>query len=455
MRRFIVPGVVLALLLALLPVSAVAKSGDGRALNAHAKELLAQAIAEGRSTVEIIVASKVGNGDNAASALAGLGANIRSKDNQVGYVLAIIDTAKVSAAADLADIEAIDLDELIALEPPLDPDGIGTDWTATPPGPTTPRENPYMPTRDIGAPQFVAANPTYDGRGVTIGILDTGIDLLTPELQTAKNLDGTSTRKIINWVNRNDPLSGLDPSWVNMATQVSVVGGSFTAGGATYTGVAADGTYRFGAFKESDISAASEYGIDCGADLNRNGICNESFAVLWRTADNLVWVDTNGDRNFTGASAMTDYKVNYEIGQFGTDNPSTPTRETVPFTIETNGKDKFVNIGVVGAAHGTHVAGIAAGKGFFGGGYNGAAPEAKIVSVRVCVFGNSCTAAGLIDGMVFAAKQANVDVINMSIGGLPALNDGNNARAALYNRLIEQSNAQMFISAGNSGPGLN
>jgi subtilisin family serine protease len=101
------------------------------------------------------------------------------------------------------------------------------------------------------------------------------------------------------------------------------------------------------------------------------------------------------------------------------------------------------------------VAGIAAGRHFFGGAMNGAAPEAQIVSVRVCVFGNSCTSAGLIDGMIYAEKQANVDVINMSIGGLPALNDGNNARAILYNRLIDQSKAQMFISAGNSGPGHN
>ena len=43
----------------------------------------------------------------------------------------------------------------------------------------------------------------------------------------------------------------------------------------------------------------------------------------------------------------------------------------------------------------------------------------------------------------------------MSIGGLPALNDGNNARAALYNRLINDYGVQMFISAGNSGPGVN
>ena len=57
--------------------------------------------------------------------------------------------------------------------------------------------------------------------------------------------------------------------------------------------------------------------------------------------------------------------------------------------------------------------------------------------------------------MIYVAKQANVDVINMSIGGLPALNDGNNTRAVLYDRLIEQYNVQMFISAGNSGPGMN
>ena len=101
------------------------------------------------------------------------------------------------------------------------------------------------------------------------------------------------------------------------------------------------------------------------------------------------------------------------------------------------------------------MAGIVAGNGLFGGAMSGAAPGAKLVSVRVCLFIAGCTAHALIEGMIYAAKQANVDVINMSIGGLPALNDGNNSRCVLYDRLIEQSNVQMFISAGNSGPGEN
>ena len=75
--------------------------------------------------------------------------------------------------------------------------------------------------------------------------------------------------------------------------------------------------------------------------------------------------------------------------------------------------------------------------------------------MRVCLFIAGCTAHALIEGMIYAAKTANVDVINMSIGGLPSLNDGNNARAVLYDRLIDKYDVQMFISAGNSGPGEN
>ena len=86
---------------------------------------------------------------------------------------------------------------------------------------------------------------------------------------------------------------------------------------------------------------------------------------------------------------------------------------------------------------------------------SGAAPGAKLISVRACLFVAGCTNHALIEGMIYAVKTARVDVINMSIGGLPALNDGNNARAEIYNRLIEQYKVQLFFSAGNSGPGMN
>ena len=115
----------------------------------------------------------------------------------------------------------------------------------------------------------------------------------------------------------------------------------------------------------------------------------------------------------------------------------------------------FVDIGIVSGAHGSHVAGITAANDMFGGAMDGQAPGAKLVSARACAFGPGCTAAALTDGMAELAANRGVDVINMSIGGLPALNDGNNARAALYNRIIDELGVQLVISAGNSGNALN
>ena len=83
---------------------------------------------------------------------------------------------------------------------------------------------------------------------------------------------------------------------------------------------------------------------------------------------------------------MTDYKVRCDVGYFGTDNPATPVAERMPFVVQTDGKTKFVNIGIVSAQHGSHVAGIVAGNSLFGGAMSGEAPGAKIVSVRACMF---------------------------------------------------------------------
>jgi subtilisin family serine protease len=451
-RRVVVLGLILSLLLGFAaPLASPLAAAPPARLSKHDRELLAEARVHGDTTVIMLIAAQPGANRTVATGLNGLGASVLYRDDDVSYIRARVPINKAEAASALNGVQAANLDEIIPLDDPR-PEADPNTPAVDPPGPGTPPQNAYMPTQDIGAPQFVAANPSFDGRGVKIGIVDTGVDLVTPELQSAKLIDGTSVRKIIDWKTYTDPLTDNDPTWINMQDQVS--GSTFTYHGVTYTAPAA-GSYRIGLFNEASLGAGSEYGIGCGADLNRDGACNQIFAVLWNTTSNNVYVDANLNHSFADEPAMTDYKVRYDTGTFGVDNPATAVRESVPFVVQTDGQNKFVNIGIVSGAHGTHVAGIAAGKGFFGGAFNGAAPEAQIVAVRACLFVSGCTAHALIEGMIYLEKQANVDVINMSIGGLPALNDGNTTRDLLYNRLINQYKAQMFLSAGNDGPGVN
>jgi hypothetical protein len=428
-------------------VGAVEAARPGASLmGAAADARLEKAAAEGRSTVTLLIAAKPGANSQVAAGLAKLGAVVRYREDSIGYLRVRMPIDKVSAVSKLAGVQSVDVDEVIPI-PDVRPDGAVAPTPQTPPGASTPNNNPYMPIGDTGASQFMAAHPTWDGRGVTIGIVDTGVTLDHPSLLTTT----TSEAKIIDWVTATDPFDDGDPTWVDMSALVS--GATFAFNSQTYTAPYA-GTFRIGVFNERDERLGGEVGRDVNRDGNPTG-SSGLFAVLWDTVTGVVWVDTNQNLNFADDMPMRDYKVNRDINYFGTDNPATAIAERMPFVVQTDLKNIVVNIGIVSGAHGSHVAGIAAANQLFGGAMSGGAPGAKIVSARACLFIAGCTAHALIEGMIFVAKQSNVDVINMSIGGLPALNDGNNTRATLYNRLIEQYNVQMFISSGNEGPGLN
>jgi subtilisin family serine protease len=428
------------------------------ALGSHDAKLLAEAEAKKAPTVTLIVATDKGEAKDVADDLKALGAAVTERYDSIGYVLAKVPTSKVLKAATLPGVSAVDLDETIQLPDPTPEVAPGgkkaAKQAATLPGPgaDTPAANPYMPTHEIGAVDFVREHPEWDGRGITIGIMDSGVDLGHPALQKTT----TGERKIVDWVTATDPLE--DATWRAMIT--AVTGPTFTASGATWKAPA--GTYRFNRFSES-ITANS----DPAGDVNRDGDRTDAFGILYDPATHNIWVDTNQNNDFTDDALMRPYKEKFDVGYFGTDNPATAVAERMPFVVEYRedvdtapvggpGLVDYVNIGIVESTHGTHVAGITAANDMLGNGaFDGAAPGAKLVSARACSWGGGCTYAALTTGMADLVINRKVDVINMSIGGLPALNDGNNARAELYNNLITTYGVQMFISAGNSGPGLN
>ncbi|UWE08419.1 S8 family serine peptidase [Actinacidiphila bryophytorum] len=431
--------------------------------------LLAKAKADGDKNVTFMIAGKPGSTAEITSRLHAQGASVGQTYDQLGYVRATVPTAKadaaIGAAQKLPSVLAIDLRQEIKLDDPTP----AADTTATAsrhpgkpaatyPGPDrhTPAKNPYQPAFETGAVDFVKDHPSADGRGITIGILDSGVDVGHPALQKTT----TGERKIVDWVTSTDPILDGDATWRPMVTAVS--GPSFTASQRTWTAPA--GSYLFSTFAE-----AATKGGDMLGDLNRDGDTTDVWGVLYDPAAGTVRVDLDNDGDFGDDTAMKPYKDGYQIGHFGTDNPATAISESIPFTVEIRkdvpmdpyggtwvGKTAdFVNIGLVQSEHGTHVAGITSANGLFGGKMNGAAPGAKIVSSRACTWSGGCTNIALTEGMTDLVVNHHVDVVNMSIGGLGALNDGASARDLLYQQLIDTYGVQLVISAGNDGPGVN
>jgi hypothetical protein len=445
--------------------SAAAKLGSDDA------DLLAAAKADGDKNVTMMIATAPGSTEQVAQQLDAVkGGSVGRTYDKLGYVRATVPTAKadsaIAAAAKLSSVHAIDLRQEIALDDPTPSADTASaaksankataSTTYSAPNKNTPAVNPYNPSFETGAVDFVKKNPKADGRGITIGILDSGVDLGHPALQKTT----TGERKIVDWVTSTDPIVDGDQTWRPMITPVS--GPNFTYGGLSWT--APTGSYEISTFRESYTT-----GGDAAGDANRDGDTTDSWGVLYDPAAGTVTVDLNNNHDFGDDAPMKPYKDGYQIGYFGTDNPATDVVERQPFVVQISkdvpmdpyggswvGKTAdFVNIGVIESEHGTHVAGITAANGLFGGKMNGEAPGAKLVSSRACTWSGGCTNVALTEGMIDLVANRGVDIVNMSIGGLPALNDGNNARAELYTRLIDTYGVQLVISAGNSGPGAN
>ncbi|GAB4052618.1 hypothetical protein GCM10028775_34700 [Catellatospora paridis] len=426
-------------------------------LGSHDRDLLVKAVRDGKKKVTTMVAVAPGQFDAARKAVEASGGVVASAQPKVGYLRASLPVGAVDTVAQKGSVLAVDLDEEIKLADPVPAtEGRHNGGTAKAPGAKTPAANPYLPTHETGAVDFVADHRTWDGRGVTIGILDSGVDLDHPALATTT----TGERKIVDWVTATDPLTEGDNTWLEMSATVTATT-EFEFEWRTYVAPAA-GEYRVATFYEYATAGPN----DVNGDVNRDGDDWDSFTVLFRPSDKAIWVDVDNDRDFTDEPLLRPFREEHKAGRFGTDDPATAINESMPFTVEyrlgvdlapagREGTADFVSIGLPESAHGTHVAGIAAGRSLFGGKMNGAAPGAKIVSSRACTWSGGCTAVALTEGMIDLVVNRGVDVVNMSIGGLPALNDGANARAYLYNTLINDFGVQLFLSAGNSGPGLN
>ncbi len=305
----------------------------------------------------------------------------------------------------------------------------------------------YMPLASTGVTRFHAQHPAYDGRGVLIAILDSGIDPRVAGLL----LTSTGAPKILD-------LRDFSREGRVALTALTPSGDKASIGGQTLSGAGriarvATGTWYGGVLREIALGPLP------GADLNGNGSNTDVFAVIAvRASDGWVaFVDTNLNGSFEDEQPVHDFRNGRETLAFGTK----PLSIAANFD-ESNGTP-VLDFVFDNSGHGTHVAGIAAGHRLFDlAGFDGVAPGAQLLGLKITHNGRGglSVTGSLSRALSYAARFAEARgmplVLNLSFAFGAA---GAAAQQASVDSLVDDFLAGhpavvLVVSAGNDGPGL-
>ena len=216
----------------------------------------------------------------------------------------------------------------------------------------------YLPSNEIGADAFRAAHPAWDGRGVVVAILDTGVDAFAPGMLATS----TGQTKLIdvrdfstegNWetalAERDESGTDTEPVFrtgeglqLRGAAGLPVPPGDDAVNHPVYIGVIAekefvnnsdvydlndDGDHgdKFGflvyAAERQAVEAALGVGTGYEMLMDLNETAANTVAVA-RQSDR-VWVvvvDTDGNGDLADEKILRDYRVNYDTFALGSDN---------------------------------------------------------------------------------------------------------------------------------------
>lgn len=313
--------------------------------------------------------------------------------------------------------------------------------------------------RAIGADRLQAAHPTWDGRGVVVAVLDTGVDMGAPGLERLP--DGQP--KVVGVRD----VSGQGTVRLHKARSVEQEGvptlraGDRFVRGATGLSPAPTGGLRLGELREDAMPSSSS------ADLNADGDTDDVFSIVaWEAAgasgsERWAVVDTDGDHDVADETPRRSYEVDHAAFTLQGYDPS---RREAPLTMGLYLADGLgeAEVHFDDGGHGTHCAGIAAGHSIDGRpGYDGIAPGARVLSIKIgdnAGAGGATTTGAKKKAFEIAAEWAEDHgvpvVINLSYGIGSETEGQSDIDRLVDDTLAKHPTLYIATSAGNNGPGI-
>lgn len=412
------------------------------------RERITQLKLSGIAQVQLHAVARDGKGPELAAEIERRGGIVRFRADDIDYLrveFPLDHLEAVDALAALPTVEAISASlSGLRMGPAM---GAGRPRKAPEDGqePATPLLQPYRPLTDLGGLEWQRQHPTFDGRGVGIGMLDDIPDLLHPNLQHALDLRGHAVPKFIAaTATGNVADDKTDPFWVRMNEHVTASSGRFSHDGRDYL-APHDGAFEFGILSRPTTGPVTlPVAAAAGSDAAR-------IPVLWDVASNTVWVDTNADNSFADEHALQSAETQVDIGTFGRDDPGTPLRESIGFTVTIDREARAVRLNPGWAVHGTMVAGSAAAEGFNGGSFTPVAGMARLGVYQA----SPITDAYNIPETVYRAMQdPRIDLVfyewNFGQFADYTIRDGHNAISIALDRTAARFRKLLFVPADNA-----
>ena len=315
-----------------------------------------------------------------------------------------------------------------------------------------------LSTDRVAARSFIKKHPTWDGRGVVVAVLDTGVDMSVPGLTSlpqggvkvieARDFSGQGLVKL------RKPTEKTEGKEQVLTTNSGVIRGHKAL-------TPAPRNLLLGFLKEERFRSSSV------EDINENGKTDDIFAVLAGEIDGKdgpewrIWIDRDADGHVDDEDPVRSYAEAHEHF-FLTSAPGRAVRPPMAFAATLDAKRREVEFHFADGSHGTHVAGIAAGYRLYGkAGYHGIAPGAQVLSLKIgdnTLSGGSTRSGSMAAALRFAGKWSRDHdtpvIVNLSYG-IGTETEGTSDIDRLLDRILaEFPLLAVATSAGNAGPGL-